>query len=402
MTRIRLRLAPWALAALFAAPLVLPAQQVAVVSAASFNADRTVAPGAIASAFGQNLAGSTLAATAVPLPTTLAGASVEVVDLALRRHACPLFFVSPGQVNFLVPEGAAVGPATVRITSGGTTQSGQFTIANVAPGLFTQTLDEWAAGFVLRVAANGAQTMEPIYELRNGRIEPRRIQMSPNGDESSQVYLILYGTGVRRAGGAGAVSVFAGMGANVGAASERIPTLFAAAQGGFEGLDQINAGPLNRLLEAFGGGDRAIRVTTGGRSSNVAWFEVAENPNAPVISNPFFRLNAGSPPTLLHEFDFRDRDGDLGPFNLTLSWVDAQRICTTTRTLGPGPFTGQTAGRVSFTSNKGSGTQLGAIQSVTIIVSDAHGHLSPILNHTISPPGSLPGFQEQCDSVIPR
>ena len=57
-----------------------------------------LAPGSIASLFGQNLAASVVSATGYPLQTTLGGTSV-IVDGA----PAPLFYVSPGQINFQVP-----------------------------------------------------------------------------------------------------------------------------------------------------------------------------------------------------------------------------------------------------------------------------------------------------------
>jgi len=68
----------------------------------------------------------------------LAGTTVKVRDsLGVERNA-PLFFVSPGQVNYLIPPGSAVGTANITVTNGqGGTATGQSSIAAVAPGLFT-------------------------------------------------------------------------------------------------------------------------------------------------------------------------------------------------------------------------------------------------------------------------
>ena len=70
----------------------------AVVNGASFAAGAPVAPGSIASIFGSNLASTSAAVAGVPLPTLLADAKVS-----LNGVAAPLFFVSPGQINFQVP-----------------------------------------------------------------------------------------------------------------------------------------------------------------------------------------------------------------------------------------------------------------------------------------------------------
>ncbi|MBI3279998.1 MAG: hypothetical protein HYZ57_09180 [Acidobacteria bacterium] len=71
----------------------------AVVNAASYAP--AVMGGAIASIFGSDLAARTAAAPAVPLPYGLAGTTVEV-----GAEPAPLYFVSPGQINFIVPPGA--------------------------------------------------------------------------------------------------------------------------------------------------------------------------------------------------------------------------------------------------------------------------------------------------------
>lgn len=83
-------------------PLISPG---GVVNAASYSAADGGAPGSIVTIFGINLATSTQAATTVPLPTTLAGTSVSVNGVA-----APLFYVSPTQINFQMPEVGNEGP----------------------------------------------------------------------------------------------------------------------------------------------------------------------------------------------------------------------------------------------------------------------------------------------------
>ena len=68
-----------------------------VVNAASYTAP--MAPGSIASAFGDYFVSSPLSASPSPLPTDISGLSLQFDD----RTQAPLFFVSGGQVNFQVP-----------------------------------------------------------------------------------------------------------------------------------------------------------------------------------------------------------------------------------------------------------------------------------------------------------
>src|SRR5262249_38429525 len=69
---------------------------VTTVSAASYAP--VVSPESIVAAFGSRLATQTASATAQPLPTNLAGTTVRV-----NGELAPLFYVSPGQINYLTP-----------------------------------------------------------------------------------------------------------------------------------------------------------------------------------------------------------------------------------------------------------------------------------------------------------
>jgi uncharacterized protein (TIGR03437 family) len=51
----------------------------------------------------------------VPLPTTLGGVQVKVKDAAGVERNAPLFFVSAGQINFLVPQGTGNGTANLTV-----------------------------------------------------------------------------------------------------------------------------------------------------------------------------------------------------------------------------------------------------------------------------------------------
>lgn len=96
-----------------------------VVNAAGFQAP--VAPGSVISIFGANLAAAPLAASALPLPTTLGGASVVV-----NGKLAPLFYVGPTQINAQLPFETAPGSATLSV-NGSTPVS--FPVAASAPGI---------------------------------------------------------------------------------------------------------------------------------------------------------------------------------------------------------------------------------------------------------------------------
>jgi uncharacterized protein (TIGR03437 family) len=230
---------------------------VATVSAASFDG-ALIAPESIAAAFGTNLATSAQVAATTPLPTTLGGTSLTIRDSAGVEHSAPLFFVSPTQVNFQIPAGAATGAAAMTLRSGdGATATGALSIASVSPGLFSVNASGQglAAGVLLRIK-NGVQTFEPIarFDSAQNRFVALPIDL---GAETDPVFLLLYGTGIRRHGGLSAVSLTLG-GVNA-------PLTYAGPQPDLVGLDQLNIS-LPRALA--GRGDVDIVLTAGGKTAN--------------------------------------------------------------------------------------------------------------------------------------
>jgi uncharacterized protein (TIGR03437 family) len=104
-----------------------------VVNGASFLPDR-VAPGSIASVFGAGFADRVVQASTVPLPRTVASVAVT-----LNALPAPIFFVSPGQINFQVPYEAEPGSSRLVITVGNDHQPViTFPIRPAAPGIFVQ------------------------------------------------------------------------------------------------------------------------------------------------------------------------------------------------------------------------------------------------------------------------
>ncbi len=233
--------------------------QAATVSAASFRAP--VAAEAIVSAFGAFLATSTTVAGTTPLPTSLAGTAVNVKDAAGTERAAPLFFVSPGQVNFQVPPGTTNGAATVTITSGDSSRStGVVTIAAVSPGLVAANADGQgvAAAVALRVRADGSSLYEPIARYDATLNPPRFVSVPLDlGPSADTVFLILYGTGIRSRGSLTAVT------ASIGGTAAQVD--YAGPAPDFVGLDQLNV-RLPRSL--IGRGEIDIALTVDGVTAN--------------------------------------------------------------------------------------------------------------------------------------
>ncbi|MBI3664734.1 MAG: SBBP repeat-containing protein, partial [Acidobacteria bacterium] len=107
------------------------------VSAASFLTNLPVARDSIVSGFGQGLSGSAAGATSIPLPTTLAGVTVTMRDSTGAERLAPLFYVSPSQLNYLIPEGTAAGMAVTTVANQGrVVAAGSLQVERIAPALF--------------------------------------------------------------------------------------------------------------------------------------------------------------------------------------------------------------------------------------------------------------------------
>lgn len=227
--------------------------QAGIVSAASY-ASGAVAPSQIISIFGLNLAPQLAIAETSPLPTTLAGVTVELIDSSGQTHTLGLIFVAPGQINCLVAEEAALGAGRLRISNNGASAEVPVMVEATAPGLFSANASGQgiAAAAAVRVDATGVQT--PI-EVVDFSTQPFRGKPIPLGAESDQIVLLLYGTGFRQHSGTIEVTI-GGVPAQV---------LGIAAQPQFAGLDQMNV-IIPRALA--GAGEVEIVVTMGGKVLN--------------------------------------------------------------------------------------------------------------------------------------
>jgi len=176
-----------------------------------------------------------------------------VTDSAGVARLAPLFYVSPAQVNFEIPAGTAPGRASVSILNqNGTTQSATIQIGNVSPGLFALNGSGLVAAWVLPVISGTQQPLEPVYQITSGNVVALPINLGP---ATEQVYLEMYGTGIRNAN---SVTATAG--------GLSVPVLFAGAAPGFAGEDQVNIGPLPRALA--GQGNVSIIVTADDQANN--------------------------------------------------------------------------------------------------------------------------------------
>ncbi|MEP7337140.1 MAG: hypothetical protein ABI977_05300 [Acidobacteriota bacterium] len=224
----------------------------AFVSSANYRTG-TLAAESLATIFGGVMATATQVATSMPLPIELAGTRVVIKDSAGVERDAPLFFVSPTQVNFQVAPGTASGYATITVFSGyGSSSSGLVQISNVSPGIFTADASGKgvASAVVVRIKPDGSQIYESatVFDPTRNALVPLPIDLSSTTD---QVFLVLFGTGIRNRSQLSAVTTLIG--------DIAVQTTFAGAQNDFVGLDQINL-LLPRSLAGRGEVDVAVSV----------------------------------------------------------------------------------------------------------------------------------------------
>lgn len=241
------------------------ANPVTSVSAARFSTLPTVSADSIVAAFGVGLAGTTQVATTVPLPTTLAGTQVKVLDAAGTESVAPLFFVSPNQVNYLVPPASVAGPALVTVTAGdGTVSTGTLQITRVAPGLFTVDASgrgvPAANALLFRPDGSSASLQVARFDSVQGKFVSVPLDF---GAANNRLFLVLFGTGILGR------TDLAGVSARVGGVPAQVA--YAGPQGSFVGLDQINVEIPQSLI---GRGEVDVEVIVDGQVVNIVTINI--------------------------------------------------------------------------------------------------------------------------------
>lgn len=216
----------------------------------------------IVAGFGGALSDATELAAVEPLPTRLAGRTVKVTDYAGAEKPAQLFFVSPTQVNLLLPAGLEPGPAIVELDGdAGLLKISVVTVQTISPGIFTADTSGsgLAAAVIVRVFTDGRQQYEPIavYDGVQNKWLPVPIEFTP---DTARIVLALFGTGWRQVASVSDVTV------DFVAASERNdpqpkrPTTaeYAGKQPTLVGVDQINVEIPRSLV---GKGETDVLVT---------------------------------------------------------------------------------------------------------------------------------------------
>jgi uncharacterized protein (TIGR03437 family) len=243
------------------------------------NADSTVAPDELVSAFGADLATSSASSPSAGFPTALAGTTATLLDSSNTTYPVPLSYVSPGQVNYLVPSAAQPGAATLTFTSAdGTATTGVVLISEVDPGLYTAGANGKGApaGFAVCAGAcagwtnkqaNG-QFVQDLFTPTGAEAVPISL-----GASTDTVVLELFGTGLRHASSPDAVTATIN--------GQSLPVQFAGAQGQFTGEDQINV-QLPHSLAGSGTVSLVLNITVS--QSALAVYDTDTTPSSNAIT----------------------------------------------------------------------------------------------------------------------
>jgi len=193
-----------------------PLRPVALVSSASGRA--VVAPDSLATIYGVNLARNSVTGHVDPsgqYPIELDGVTVRLAGRAVQ-----LLYVSPHQINCLVPKDAPAGivEASVQSANDANVRRGTATIQAEAPGLFA--LDATGAGAIVNAVT--------------GSLSPFAVETPENPGADKATRLSLFGTGFRNAGPV-KVEAVDGLGQSFNLVVE-----YAGQAPGYPGLDQVN------------------------------------------------------------------------------------------------------------------------------------------------------------------
>jgi uncharacterized protein (TIGR03437 family) len=235
----------------------------AQVSAASYQP--VVAPNSLVSLFGSGFSDTTFSAQLDAngqLPTTLGGVSVQISGVA-----APLLFVSPLQINLLVPANTGAGAAEVVVQTSTPGKQIQYTmqLRNVAPALFSKDASGRGPGAVLNAATFGAG--------------PFLVETPENAGVDKRTRLAVFATGLRYAGNAAQDPTKVNVAAQIQARDSlgNVYTVeYAGPAPGFFGLDQIN---LVVPAAADGAGEVSLTITAEKAVSNTITFNMTSLPS---------------------------------------------------------------------------------------------------------------------------
>jgi uncharacterized protein (TIGR03437 family) len=249
------------LAALIAFTMIGWGQPVvsAVLNGASYSGN--IAPGTWVSIFGTRLAASTATANSVPLNTMLGG-----VMVMFNGIAAPLSYVSPTQINAIVPFEIAVAltspPPIVQVpvvvtTTGGASAPLSLTLSRNSPGIFTVNGQGTGAAIALDQNFNLISSVGTgpivLYAAGLGPTDPPASSASGGGSSEPLNRVV------------DDVSVFIG--------DVQATLLFAGLAPGFPGIYQLNVVPNGPVTDR-------VYLRVNGWQSNIASLSIPAGSNA--------------------------------------------------------------------------------------------------------------------------
>lgn len=193
-------------------------------------------------------------------PESLSGASVELTDSIGQRGSASVLAVGRSTITWIIPEWAAEGDATVRVTTHtASIQEGPLAIVKTSPSLYSAdgTGVGPALGLGVRTGADGEVTRVPLFDCA---ILPCQNKPLDLGADTDETVLHLVGAGLRHAEGITAV-----MG------GEAAPVAAFGPHPELPGRDLIEVRVPRSL---YGVGVVALTLTAGSKESNPVWVSV--------------------------------------------------------------------------------------------------------------------------------
>ena len=133
-----------------------------VVNNGTFAGGESLAQGDIAALFGDQLTyGDPQQASSLPLQTSLGGTQVLV-----NGQPAPVYYVSPGQINFEIPIDAATGDATVQVVRN--SQAGNIAYLNIQPS--EPRFITNGGTYAIMTTPNGTLTGIPSHPVTGGDV----------------------------------------------------------------------------------------------------------------------------------------------------------------------------------------------------------------------------------------
>jgi uncharacterized protein (TIGR03437 family) len=232
----------------------------AFVNVSSASGLPNIAADSLATVFGSSLA-QTTETGAAPYPTSLGGISLQVVDKNGVLRLAQLLYVSPSQINYLIPAGTSPGLTTTNIVeAAGNILTSTAQIQSVAPGLFTANGNGQGVVSVTAYRLVDLVISAPVIVYQCLDV-PGTCQSVPiNLGVDSPVFVTFYTTGLRGRSSDAAVSV------SIGSQSVAVRSITSGDDSSVAaGLDAILVG---LPLSLRGSGEVDVVILVDGMSSN--------------------------------------------------------------------------------------------------------------------------------------